>query len=144
MNDIDMFEAIRQLRPDEVADYIRTTRESADALLRALPGEMGHGLRGRIFGAPLYKAMVTHAETLSIRGWTERDELLDSWHGLGVTVLSVSESSSGTFVYRGPADDSEYKKYELIGSNGTAHRFVFGDVLEATVNPDGKRFIIIG
>lgn len=145
MNDIEMFEAMKQLRPDHVADYIRTTRELAATLKNALPGDDGVRLRDRMLASPVYKAMDTYAETLSIEGWDRRAELLDSWDGCrGVEVVRLHNGLQyvGVLEVVEYADD-EYKGYVVHDSEGK-FGFAFGQIQEASVNPDGRRFIILG
>lgn len=150
MNDIEMFEAVKALRADQIADYIEAIKGIASRLLEALPGDKGGGLSSRIFGAPLYKAMVTHLETLSIQEWDRCLELFDSWKGHNVVVVSAAASATKNS-WTGRLDevdveqDTDYRRFLVSDLRGASSpSFSFEEIQDASISPDGVRFIIIG
>ena len=138
-------DAIQTLRVDDVAEFVDTMRSLGELLKFCVGGDQGLLLRDELLGARIYEAAVTHMEAQGITGWSEADTILDSWFGRKVELFRVRD---GLMYYGKLAEDTKpdegYKHYSLRDREAGPVYFSFNDILVATVNPDGKRYIIIG
>ena len=145
MYDSEVAKIVAKLRNDDVAEFVHTMRHLGTLLKEGVGGDQGVRLRDLLLGSPLYEAAVIHLEAASIAGWHEVDIVLDSWLGREVELFRVRD---GLMYYGKLAEDTKpdegYKHYSLRDREAGPVYFSFNDILVATVNPDGKRYIIIG
>jgi len=147
MDNIELSSAINELRADDVAEFVSTMRKLGELLKGGVDGDRGILLRDELLGARIYEAAVIHSESQSIQGWNRIEKMLSSWDGRDVEVINVDAGFAyyGTLVEDSADADEGYKRYKLLQQGEAGLRdFTFQDVQEAAVNPDGKRFIILG